>query len=148
MNLGQLADATGHSDNQRFAGYGGSRYDGSGADEHIVANVAVLEANGVDADHNVVADLAAVDHRAVSHQDVVAQFQVIVSVQDAVVLDGAVLADDDLAVVAADNGAGPDAGALADDDVAHDVGCLADEHAGVNLRGFAVDAADQNGSPD
>jgi hypothetical protein len=48
--------------------------------------------------------------------------------EDSVVLYGAVLADDDVAVIGADHRAGPDAGAFPDDHVADDVGRFTDEN--------------------
>ena len=121
--------------------------DGPGADEYIIPDIRVLQQRGVDAYQHVVAHLAAVNYRPVGEQHVVAQLQVVVGVQGAVVLQGTVFADDDVAVVGPDHRAGPDAGALADGDVAYDVGCLADECRGMDFRKLAVQSAYQKALP-
>ena len=61
-------------------------HDGPGADEDVVAHVGVFQQHGIDAHQDVAAHLAAVDNGAVGEQHVVAQLQVVVGVQHAVVL--------------------------------------------------------------
>lgn len=113
----------------RDAGVG--QDDGSGADEAVVCDFSVFEEDGVDANHDVVAHAVAVKNGAVGDDNVVADFKVVVGVQDAVVLDIGVAPDCDAAVVAAEDGTGPDAGVFAYCDVTDDVGGLADEGARV-----------------
>ena len=112
-------------------------YQRPGSDQAIVPHVGVFQKRGVHAEEDVVAHPAAVNGNAVGHQYVVAQLQVVVGVHHAVVLDGAGLADDYLAVVAPDDRSRPYAGVLANFHVADDVSRLADEDGGVNL-GFLV----------
>ena len=115
--------------------------DGPGADDAVVADFGVFEEDGVDANHDVAADAVAVEDGAVGDDDVVAYFQIVVGVKDAVVLDVGVASDADASVVAAEDGAGPDAGVFAYGDVADDVGGLADKGGGVNFGGFAVEGS-------
>ena len=73
--------------------------------------------------------------------DVVSDLKVVIGVKDAVVLDVGVAAHGDAAVVAAEDGSGPDAGVFAYGDVADDVCGFADESGGVDARGMAVEAS-------
>jgi hypothetical protein len=63
---------------------------------------------------------------------------VIVRVEYGIVLDRAVLAYDDVAVVGSNHGARPDAGPLPDDHVADDVGCFANEDGRVYPGAFSI----------
>ena len=64
--------------------------------------------------------------------------------EDAVVLDVGVASDGYAAVVAAQDGAGPDAGVFAEGDVADDICGLANEGGGVNVWGMAVEASNHD----
>lgn len=138
----QGVDLAGDSDDYGVGGDAGILEDyGAGADDAVVFYLSVLEEDGVDADHDVVADAVAVEDGSVGDYDVVADYEVVVGVEDAVVLDVGVASDADAPVVAAQDGAGPDAGVFAYVDVSDDVGGLADEGGGVDDWGEPVEAS-------
>ena len=136
------SDLAGDADDYGVVGDAGVlEDDGSSAYDAVVADFGVFEEDGVDAYHDVAADAVAVKDGAVGDDDVVADFQVVVGVEDAVVLDVGVTSDADASVVAAQDGAGPYAGIFAYGDVADDVGGFADEGCGVDFGCFAVEGS-------
>lgn len=72
---------------------------------------------------------------------VVAYFEVVVGVEHAVILYVGVTSHPDAAIIAAQDGSGPDAGVCADVNVSNDVSRLADEGCGVNGGFDAVKAS-------
>src|SRR5260370_34288767 len=104
----------------------------AGGDDAAGADFYAVEDDGAHANEAAGLDRAAVQGDAVADGDVVAEEQRIVvahDVEDAAVLNIGAGADADVVHVAADYGAGPDAGVRTDDDVADDDG------GGVNVGG-------------
>ena len=93
-----------------------------------VSNAGAFQHRRIHPQEDVAPNDAAVDHCTVGHQHIVTQLQVVVGVQYTVVLDGAVFADYDLTVVAANYCSRPNAGAFTDGHVSYYVGCLTDEY--------------------
>ena len=138
----QWANLSGNPDYQRV-GRNVATNNGARANEDIIAHVGIFQQHRVDADQYVAANLASVDDRAMGQKDVVAQFEVVVGVQCAVVLKGTILANDDVAVICSNHCAGPDTGTLANADIPYYVGRFADEYRRMNSGEFAVKSAYQ-----
>ncbi len=105
----------------------------AGGDDAAGADFYSVEDDGAHADQAAGLDGAAVQGDAVADGDIVAEEQRIFvahNVEDAAILDIGARADADVMHVAADDGAGPDAGVGADDHVADDDG------GGVNVGGW------------
>ena len=96
------SNPAGDADDHGVAGHPGvCQHDGTSTDNAVVLDLGILQKDGVDADHNVVPNAMAVENGAVGNHNVITDFQVVVGVQDAVVLDVGVTAHPDAAVVAA-----------------------------------------------
>ena len=94
----------------------------AGADHAVFADLGPVEHNRAHPDDGVVADGRAVHDGVVAHRDVIADSHVVsrVRVDRGVVLDVAAVADEDVALIAADDRVEPDAGVDADSHVALD----------------------------
>jgi|GEM_PF-1786223 len=111
-------------------------------DQAEAADAGVVQHHGIDAQQHVLAQLAAMHHRSVSHYHIVAQFHVSFSVQHTVVLYGAVCPNDDASIVAANYCSGPDVGIFPNLHITNNVSAFTDKDRGVNSGGLAVEAAD------
>ena len=138
----QGVDLAGDADDHGVGGHVGVRKDdGACTDDAVVIYLGVFKQDCIDTNHDFVADPVTVEDSAVSDDDVVADYKVVVGVEDAVVLDVGVASDADAAIVAAQDGAGPDAGVFAYVDVSDYVGGLANEGGGVDGGGEPVEAS-------
>jgi hypothetical protein len=115
------------------------RYESVGADERLRADLSAVEDRRAHADEAFVADGAGVDNRAVADGDPITDeaWKFIGEMQDGVVLNVGVMADDDAIDVAAQDGVIPDAGMIAEGNVAKDNGGARDVNAGAE-GGFAA----------
>ena len=126
--------------------FGALEDQGAGGDDAAFADGHAVQDDRAHADQAAAGDVAAVQRDAVTDGDVVAEDQRIFVahyVEDRAVLDIGAGADADVVHVAANDGAGPDAGVFADDYVADDDGGGVDVG---GLRRFRAACRDRVGS--
>jgi len=108
---------------------------GAGADDRARANMNMIEQHRAHRNQAIVVDRRAVNDGAMTDGDAPADRgrDAVVGVDDRAVLDVAVITDDDLVGVAADNGGGPDGHARSEGDIAEDDGGGVDESGRVDF---------------
>ena len=109
------------------------------SNQTLRADFSAIEDDRAHADQTFVADSAGVDNRGMANGDIIAHDagKIVRQMKDRVVLDIAVVANDDAVDVAAQDGVIPNAGAVAQGDVAHHYRAARDVDAFANDRFLA-----------
>lgn len=125
---------TGHlgrvAENEGALGKGlAGRDQGPGRHQAVIGDYGPVQDDRPHADEGVVANFAGVEDGPVANRDVIADYGrgVVVHVDDTVILDVGILADDDVGDISPEHGVKPDAGPLLDDDAADENCFISDE---------------------